>query len=39
MRFILLVRRRMLVDGIADGAGIIDFLPRDLVLPAGGAAN
>ena len=29
----------MLVVGIADGADIIDFLPRDLVLPAGGAAN
>ena len=29
----------MLVDGIADGTGIRDFLPSDLVLLAGGAAN
>jgi len=29
----------MLVDGIADGAGIMDFRPRDLVLLAGGAAK
>ena len=39
MRFILLVRRQMLVDGIADGAGIMDFRLRDLVLLAGGAAS
>ena len=29
----------MLVDGIADGTGIRDFLPRNLVVPADGAAN
>ena len=29
----------MLVDGIADGAGIMDYRPSDLVLLAGGAAN
>ena len=29
----------MLVDGLADGTGIKDFLERDRVLPAGGAAN
>jgi len=39
MRLIRLVSRRMLVDGMADGAGIMDLRCRDLVLLAGGAAN